>query len=198
MLTATLLARISWSAVVADPFGELISPLVDPAKLATLGPRAANPRVQKYVAHLADAKRAGEDPALVAKRAIELVGLREKAAEISVERMLQNLAVAEKNGCLEEAGLRDMRRGQAPTIQVGAHKGDELSVDHVIPLKIAPELDKVIANLKLVPLRANASKQAKVGEEGLAFARRLRDAGLLSESGMTAVERAAKPVTKRK
>lgn len=58
-------------------------------------------------------------------------------------------------------------------------------------LKVVPKLDKVIANLKLVPLRSNASKKAKVGVEEVALARRLRAAGLLDESDLAAVERAA-------
>lgn len=33
--------------------------LIDPAKLATLGPRGANPRIQKAVAILEDARRGG-------------------------------------------------------------------------------------------------------------------------------------------
>lgn len=40
-----------------------ISSLIEPAKLATLRARGANQSVEKYVAVLAEAKKAGENPA---------------------------------------------------------------------------------------------------------------------------------------
>jgi hypothetical protein len=36
-----------------------------------------------------------------------------------------------------------MRRGRAPNVQKGPYKGDELSVDHINPRAVVPELDKV-------------------------------------------------------
>ena len=33
-----------------------------------------------------------------------------------------------------------------------AYAGDQLSVDHIIPRAVVPELDNVIANLELMPL----------------------------------------------
>ncbi len=46
----------------------------------------------------------------------------------------------------------------APKVMKGPYKGDELSVDHIIPRAVVPELDNVIANLELLPLRMNESK----------------------------------------
>ena len=66
-----------------------------------------------------------------------------------------------------------------------------MSVDHVIPLKLAPGLDKEIANLKLVPLRANEAKKAKVDAAGLALAQRLHPLGRLDDAGLAAVADAA-------
>ena len=48
--------------VVAD-VSTLIQPLIDPAKLATLGERGANTRIQKVTAILWQAKVNGQDPA---------------------------------------------------------------------------------------------------------------------------------------
>jgi hypothetical protein len=56
---------------------------------------------------------------------------------------------------------------------------DQLSVDHIIPRAACPELDNVIANLELMPLRANESKNAKVGPRQLQKAEELHRAGLL-------------------
>ena len=43
---------------------EILAPLLDPAKLATLGDRGANTRVQKITAILWQLKVSGHDPAL--------------------------------------------------------------------------------------------------------------------------------------
>ncbi len=53
-------------------------------------------------------------------------------------------------------------------------------MDHIIPRAVCPELDNVIANLELMPLRMNESKNAKVGERQLSLAKTFRAAGLLS------------------
>ena len=71
-----------------------------------------------------------------------------------------------------------MRHGRAPTIKRGPYKGDELAVDHLIPRAVVPELDHVIANLELLPLRMTESKNANVGERqfGLAHCMRMTPA----------------------
>jgi hypothetical protein len=147
-------------------------------QMSTLAKRGANPRVQKYVAQLHGAHLAGHDPRRVATEAVSLVGMQGDAAALTVEAMLRNLTIAERLGCLNAAGLHDMRRGQSPTITLGPYSGDQLSVDHIIPFSVAPSLDKVIANLELMPLRMNIGKKDKMGERQQALALRLRNAGL--------------------
>lgn len=49
---------------------------------------------------------------------------------------------------------------------------------HRARLSVAPDLDKVIANLELMPLRLNQSKRATMGERQQAFMKRLGGAGL--------------------
>lgn len=94
--------------------------------------------------------------------------------------MLRNLDITGKLGCLDAAGLADMRRGQSPTIQSGPYKGDQLSVDHIIPRALVPELDNVLTNLELMPLKMNMSKGARVGARQFDMARRFVAAGLMS------------------
>ena len=166
-----------------------ISSLVDPAKLATLGARAANPRVEKYVALLAEAKAVGIAPNKVAAQAVAFVGMKGKAGKLTVEAMVRNLVIAERLGCLDSDGLGEMHRGQAPTVHRGPYRGERLSVDHIIPLKVVPELDNVIANLELMPLRMNEGKNAKIGARQVDLARKLHKAGLLSSEGLRAVEK---------
>ena len=168
-------------------YAKLVAPLIDPAKLVKLGERGANPRVQKYVAQLAEARQAGVEVSNVASQAVALVGMKGAAAKLTTDAMLRNLTIAERLGCLDTAGLRDMRRGQSPTIRRGPYKGDELSVDHIIPRAVAPELDKAIANLELMPLRMNEGKRDKIGDRQRSLAKQFHAAGLLSEKGFRAV-----------
>ncbi len=155
-----------------------IASLISPAKLSTLGTRAANPRVQKYVAILENARLSGRDPTVVAADAVKIAGLRGEMAVLTAEAMLRNRVIAERLGCLNPAGLQEMREGRAPTVMKGPYKGDQLSVDHIIPLSVVPELDKVIANLELMPLRMNESKHAKMGARQEDLLKKLRAAGL--------------------
>jgi hypothetical protein len=99
------------------------------------------------------------------------------------------LDIAEKLGCLDEAGLSEMRQGKSPTVRKGPYSGDQLSVDHIIPRAIVPELDNCIANLELMPLRVNESKNAKIGSRQRSLAKQLNEAGLLSYAGLKAVSR---------
>ncbi len=157
---------------------ERIAALIDPAKLATLAPRGANPRVQKYVAQLEDARLAGWDPVKVAQRAVASVGMQGEAARLTVEAMLRNLTIAQRLGCLGPEGLAEMRRGRSPTITLGPYAGDQLSVDHIIPFSLHPELDKVIANLELMPLKMNRGKNAHMTNRADMLLRALRRCGV--------------------
>lgn len=180
-----LLFAISTSA--AD-FAANIAALINPAKLATLRSRGANPRVQKCVYWLEQSRIEGQNPNQVASEAVAKAGYKKEAATITELSLLRNMDIAGKLGCLDETGLADMRRGKAPKVRKGPYTGDILSVDHVIPRAVCPELDNVIANLELLPLRVNESKNAKIGDRQRALAKRFRDAGLLSAAGFKAVE----------
>lgn len=47
--------------------------------------------------------------------------------------------------------------------------GNQLSVDYIIPCAVVPELDNCVANLELMPLRMNESKNAKIGSRQKAW-----------------------------
>lgn len=173
-----LLAAFIQAATPQTP-SQRIAALIDPVKLATLALRGANPRVQKYVAQLQEARLAGNDPAQVVAQAVALTGMTGDTARLTAEAMLRNLTIAERLGCLTPAGLHDMRRGLSPTITLGPSAGDQLSVDHIIPYAVAPQLDHVIANLELMPLRMNTGKRDRMGARQHALGTRLKNAGLL-------------------
>lgn len=115
----------------------------------------------------------------MAEAAVQAAGYTNKLArKLTADAMLRNLDIATKLGCLDLEGLAEMRRGKAPTIKKGPYKGDQLSVDHIIPRAVRPELDNVMANLELMPQRMNASKQDKMGARQIALEKEFRT-GLL-------------------
>lgn len=170
-----------------DDYASKIANLIAPAKLATLKERGANPRIQKCVYWLEEAALAGEQPANVARRAVQMAGYRDAASGLTEQALLRNLDIASKLGCLNKEGLARMRRGNAPRVAKGPYAGDIASVDHIIPKTVAPELDCVVANLELLPLRMNERKNDSVGPRQLDLAKKLHDAGLLSDAGLKAV-----------
>jgi hypothetical protein len=97
-LLAPLLLAVGVGAAAAENYAERIAPLIDPAKLATLRERGANPRVQKYVAHLAEAKKSGVGANNVVIQAVALVGMKGVAAKLTADAMLRNLTIAERLG----------------------------------------------------------------------------------------------------
>ena len=175
-------------------FAARIAALIDPSKLATLRAGAANPRLQKAVFLLEEAKRPGDSVAAVAAQAVRLAGYTNReAANLTTDSLVRNHGIAEKLGCLTREGLAEMRQGKAPTVTLGPYKGEDLSVDHIIPKSVAPELDRIIANLELLPIRLNQRKSDSVGERQVSLARKLHRAGLLSKGGLARIERAALP-----
>ena len=187
-LGALLLSALCCLAGTVEDYARNIAPLIDPAKLATLGPRGANQRVQKVTYWMAMAKKEKRSTSSVAWQAVLLAGYTNKDAQaLTKAAMVRNLSIAQKLGSLDEAGLAEMRKGNAATVKRGPYAGDQLSVDHIIPRAVVPELDCVIANLELMPLRMNESKNAKIGSRQRSLAVKLHGAGLLSEAGLRTV-----------
>ena len=179
LLTVAMLTAAT--AAERDNVTNTISSLIAPDKLATLGKRGAIPRVQKYVYWLETARAQGGDPKAVAEAAVKAAGYTsEEARKLTVDAMLRNLDIATKLGCLDTEGLEAMRRGHSPTVRKGPYRGDKLSVDHIVPRAVHPEFDNVIANLELMPLRMNESKNASMGARQKDLAKKLRKAGLHS------------------
>lgn len=116
----------------ASDYAGRVGSLIDPQKLKTLGKRGANPRIQKCVFWLGAAKSDNQKPELVLNLALagKMSG---EASKLTTEALLRNLAIADRLGCLDADGLGEMKRGKAPTVQRGPYKGDQLSVDHIIP-----------------------------------------------------------------
>jgi hypothetical protein len=158
-------------------YPELIASLIEPEKLRTLGERGANSRLQKVVAFVEQASIQGFDPTNVVTKAVEIAGYTNTLlAAMTRDGVLHNHRLAREAGVLTEQGLGDMRRGLSPTIATGPHAGDELSVDHIVPRAKYPELDNVIANLELMPLKENMKKGDELGIRQREYLERFRAA----------------------
>lgn len=163
-------------------YSQSVAHLIEPAKLATLGKRGANPRVQKAVALLETARLDGHAVAVVASNAVFIANYTNKIlATLTFDSLTRNHGIATKLGTLSDEGLSLMRRGKSPTVQLGPYRNDILTVDHIVPFAVAPELDLVIANLELMPRRLNSSKGAKLGARQFDYARRFHSVGLISD-----------------
>ena len=180
---------VSCSLAGADTIREALVNLCDPAKIATISAeRGANPRVRKICYWLEMARRDGRDPANEMREVMVAVGWSGTAkGDLTASAMTRNRVIAEKLGCLDEAGMADLRGGRAAIIRNGPYTGDKLSVDHILPRAVCPKLDTTLANLELMPMRMNSSKSDSIGERQLDMARKFHAAGLLSQSGLDAV-----------
>ncbi len=157
-----------------------IAALIDPARIATLkGDRAANDRLLKAVYWLHAGEIAGEPPGEVISAAQRLNGSENPARDVLVRaKLLRNLEIAAKLGCLDSENLARLRRGVSPVISRGPYAGQAAEVDHIIPLALAPRWGKEIANLELLPRELNRRKSASFGVRQQALWREFSKAGM--------------------
>jgi hypothetical protein len=168
---------------------EIIAPLLDPVKLATLrGDRPANRRLYLALHWLEMARRGGGDPGRVIDQAQTSAGyggtVAAKADKAAIVWTHGKLA---RWGCFDAEGMERMKRGAAPMIKAGEHAGEGVELDHVLPVAIVPELKAAVFNLEALPAKVNRAKSADITQRELALARRWRGEGLLSEDGLRAV-----------
>lgn len=163
--------------------------LCDPAKIATLqSESAANPRIRKIAHWLEVARLNGSSPDAEMAATMDAVGWGGTLkGQLTAAAMARNRTIAERLGCLDGEGMENLRRGKAPTIKRGPYAGEKLTVDHIIPRAVAPSLDKVIANLELMPHSLNMRKGAKVGQRQVDLANKLLAAGVLTPEEHAAI-----------
>jgi hypothetical protein len=166
-----------------------LASLCDPVKIATLdSERGANPRVRKITYWLETARRNGHAPEAEMAATMEAIGWGgTQKGQLTAAAMARNRTIAERLGCLDDEGMENLRRGKAPTITRGPYAGEKLTVDHIIPRAVAPALDKVLANLELMPHSLNIRKGAKIGQRQIDLANKLQDAGLLTTADHSAI-----------
>jgi len=170
-----------WEAEATDA----IASLADPEKLATLGVRGSNQRVQKIIYWLLAVRKAGGRPEAVIDAAFSRFGWKgTPQGDETKLTMMRNLQRALIAGLDNPEGMAEMRRGGAPSIRKGRFLGDEMGVDHVLPRAVVPELDNVLANLELMPTQMNRNKSDKLQPRTLEMARRFVAAGLLDPASV--------------
>ena len=176
------------SQVTAE-FVNFLAPLIDPAKLDTLkGKRAATPRLRKACYWLQMAHISGFDAGEMIDQAHAQTGPHEpKRAKAQRDSLIRNRVILERLGCIDEAGMIKLRKGNAPTITKGPYAGEIVTGDHIIPRSVCPELDNALYNLEMMPLTLNQRKSAKIGQRQIDLAKRWNADGLLSDEGLKAV-----------
>ncbi|MDB4780652.1 hypothetical protein OAG44_01115 [bacterium] len=181
-------AQLKEDHVAAD-FANLLAPLIDPAKLDTLkGKRAATPRLRKACYWLQMAHISGFDAGEIIDQAHAQTGPHEpKRAKAQRESLIRNRLILERLGCVDEAGMIKLRKGNAPTITKGPYAGEIVTGDHIIPRSVCPELDNALYNLEMMPLTLNQRKGAKITQRQIDLAKRWNTDGLLSDKGLEAV-----------
>lgn len=161
----------------------------DPAKLATLGSRGANPRLKRIMYYLAEARAGGANPGDVLDQAQKVNGSAgTPRAPLVKSSLLRNLKICDGLAMLDPESMARLRRGDAPTVHRGPYSGEIAEVDHIVPLAQAPEVGNELANLELLPATLNRAKSDKVGDRQLALAKRFRSASLISDATMARVQ----------
>jgi hypothetical protein len=189
-LALALVAGLVWQFTPA-PAVWAIRSLSDPANLATLGKRGANPRLNKIVFWLAEAQDRGLSPDTAIDFAQRLNGTGAAQAELVKHSLLRNLRIAGSLGLLTPANRGRLRRGQAAIVTTGPCAGDEAEVDHIVPVSLAPEAGNDLSNLELMPARINRAKSNRVGERQLDHAEALFEAKLISAETLARLRAAA-------
>lgn len=161
--------------------------LSDPAKLATLGDRGANPRLKKIVYWLEQAREAGADPAQVVDEVLRQNRYGAQYAALVKINLLRNIKIGDELGFFTPENLAALRRGGAPRVMRGPYAGDQGQVDHIIPFSVAPEIGNDLANLELMPGKLNNKKRAKVGQRQKDLASKLHDAGVLNDEVLSRI-----------
>ena len=110
-----------------------------------------------------------------------------KRAKAQRASLIRNRLILERLGCIDEAGMIKLRKGNAPTITKGPYAGEIVTGDHIIPRSVCPELDNSLYNLEIMPLTLNEKKSAKIGQRQIDLARRWNQDGLLSDEGLKSV-----------
>lgn len=168
-----------------------VTSLSDPSKLATLEKRGANPRVNKIVYWLNLSGEWHVSPELITYTALLLNGTHGDHGKLVARTMLRNLKIARELGLLTGENQAKLRRGNAATITLGPYLGEQVEIDHIVPVSLAPEVGNDLANLEMMPSSLNRMKSDRVGERQLSYAEDFYRVGLIDSESYERVRRKA-------
>ena len=168
---------------------EVVAPLVNPAKLATLkGDRPANARLYKVLGWLEAARQGGGEVSGVIDLAQEAAGYGGSVgAKADKSAILWTYRKLEAWGCFTPDNLAKLKKGRSPLVTLGENAGSKIALDHVLPVALVPELRSRFHNLEALPEGDNLAKSAKITGREVALAHRWEREGLLSKQGLAAV-----------
>jgi len=169
---------------------QILAPLLDPGKVATLkGDRPTNLRLYKVLYWVETVRVRGGDVGNVISTAQAVDGYGgTPAAKEDKLAIICNRTKLQKFGCLTNDGMARLRKGRSPAITKGPHAGSAIALDHILPRSVVPELAGRYFNLDAIDSPDNLAKSNKIGKRELELARRWHREGLLSASGLRAVE----------
>jgi hypothetical protein len=182
IILIALMGFIAFSiqATSADPLSvevreiatQIIAPLLDPAKVATLkGDRPANQRLYKILHWLELARRKeGSVPDVITDAQIAAKYADTAMAKADAKAIAHSWGNMNEFGCFSDEGMSKMRKGGSPIIAKGPKAGDGVAIDHILPRAVVPELAGKFYNLEPIPAGDNLAKSAHVRDRELEIA----------------------------
>jgi hypothetical protein len=181
---------IGWLAWQLSPAPAIlaVASLSDPVKLATLGERGANSRLNKIVYWLHQSQNRGLALETVIGISQTINRTKEPRASLVKASLVRNMEIAGQLGLFTPDDLERLRHGKSGMVTKGPYAGTSVEIDHIVPYALAKEAGNELANLEMIPESLNRKKSDHVGERQLAHAQRLYEAGLLSKESLDRVQ----------
>ena len=164
-----------------------VTHLSDPVKLASLEKRGANPRVNKIVYWLHRSNEYQVSPEIILSIALLINGIHGERGLLTQQTMLRNIKIAQELGLFNEKNKNRLRHGKAGIVIFGPYKGDQVEIDHIIPVSLAPEIGNELANLEMMPSTLNRKKSNRITSRQIAYAEKFYDIGLIEENTISQI-----------
>lgn len=152
----------------------------DPVKLATLGLREGNPRLNRILAAMNSVEEVGEDLVEFLRKCLsdEVHPDFYYSRRMTVDRLRANYDDAKSWGLFDDqANLQSLARGRSAKITKGPYLGQKTHVDHIIPVSLAPELNANLANLRILPAAINIERSNILDQDALTAMQSFREIG---------------------
>jgi len=182
--------RAQNASAIHNAFSKNFGTLIDPARVATIGEKAAKERARKVLYWMHEANRAGRgslddliSEALGSAKAQARNPSLRHDPEILRRQLATNYRDADRLGLFDsKSNLEALKHGRAPVVRKGPHAGQTVDVDHIVPLAHAPDLGNHLGNLRVLPASVNRSRRHTLDQDALAKISEFRQVGLWTDS----------------